>query len=226
MIVDENTKIYVGDTKIGVIYQGDDLLRDGYIPLEYIETNGYSYIDTNFVITKGMQFELDMMFSVINEQSLLGAVDFSSGIRRSHLACYNWYEGPWQLGIGAYNDYPADFYPQPNIKYNLKGSTIPNEVYLDINDTRYVNATTSYIFRTPLNCWVGAVNGLVLFDQIPKILQGRIYKCKIYDENKILIRDYRPYYSTKEQKAGLYDILHNVFYTSATAVDFISGPYL
>ena len=71
-----------------------------------------------------------------------------------------------------------------------------------------------------MKCYLGAVNGL----DLQKKLRGRIYSCKMYDQNEVLVRDYVPCYRKSDGKSGMYDLVNDVFYSSATNTDFNLGP--
>lgn len=54
-------------------------------------------------------------------------------------------------------------------------------------------------------------------------LVGQCFSIKIYDEG-VLVEDYVPCYRKSDNKAGLYEIIGNNFYTSAGSGNFTAGP--
>ena len=71
-----------------------------------------------------------------------------------------------------------------------------------------------------MSCYLGATYGL----DMNKKFCGNIYSCQMYDENEVLVRDFVPCYRKADNKSGMYDLVNDVFYTSATSTDFDVGP--
>ena len=55
------------------------------------------------------------------------------------------------------------------------------------------------------------------------VAKATIYSFKIFDQNDILLRDFRPAKRTADGEVGMYDKVGNKFYTSQTASKFIGG---
>ena len=51
----------------------------------------------------------------------------------------------------------------------------------------------------------------------------RIYNCKFYEANDVLVRNFVPCYRKLDKVAGLYDIVNGVFYTNAGTGEFVVG---
>ena len=191
-------------------------LPSEYQEVQYISTDNNSYIDTNFTITTGLKFNLDILLSTVNEQYIFGAVYLGSPVLRSHLACFN--NGGYQFGLGAREDLWTNYFPTDNTRYKIEASTISGDNYIKINNVLYVSGTYSYSFN--MRCYLGATYGL----DMNKKFRGNIYSCQMYDENEVLIRDFVPCYRKNDNKSGMYDLVNDVFYTSATSTDFDVGP--
>jgi len=190
-------------------------LPDEYQEVKYVSANNNAYIKTGFTITTGMKFNLDMMFTGIAEEYIIGAVQLSGQVIRSHLACFN--NGGYQFGLGAKEDIWTNLFPNANTRYDIEASTISGNNYIKINGVNYGTGTYSYTLN--MECYLGATNGLSLSSK----LRGNIYSCKIYDENEVLVRDFVPCYRKADNKTGLYDLVNDAFYTSETGTDFGKG---
>ena len=103
-----------------------------------------------------------------------------------------------------------------NTEYEISSNknilTINNKVY---NTATYASFSASY----NMTLMASTVGGTGLANY----LNGRMYYCKIYD-NDLLIRDLVPCYRKSDNKPGLYDIVNNVFYTNAGTGEFAVGP--
>ena len=197
--------------------QSSNRLPSEYQEVEYIQANNNAYIKTGFLITNGIKFKYVISLSTINEQYLLGAVKRTSPIKRSHLACYN--NGGYQFNLGAKEDIWTNFNPVVNTKYTIEASTKSGNNYINIDGVSYGTGTYVYTLSS-LECYVGAVNGL----DINKKIRGNIYLCEIYDGDFNLVRNLIPCYRKSDNKTGMYDLVNDTFYTSATETDFTAGP--
>jgi len=190
-------------------------LPSEYQEVEYITGVRYGYINTGFDITDGYKFELDISFNELSTQYIIGAVDFSYPITRSHLACFD--NGGFQFGLGAKEDIWTGLYIQTNTRYKIEASTTSGDNYIKVNGTLYGQGTYTYSLNN-YRCYLLSTNGM----SSGEAFNGNMYSCKIYDNNDVLIRDFIPCYRKSDNKVGMYDIVNNVFYTSE-GNDFTKG---
>lgn len=176
-------------------YIEDQELPIGYTKCEYIESEGYQYIDTNLVVNKSdnKKMHLTVLFTNDAYGGANGYMQFKSGI------CIN------------------------------KKATISVE-YVNNVEKIYVDGVLS-----STDDWTSRYSGsnvrLGLFklgeegnkwhDQAPQI--GKLYSCQIYD-NGSLVRDYIPC-QDMYGVYGLYDLVNNKFYQSASLYGF-SGKWI
>lgn len=111
----------------------------------------------------------------------------------------------------SYDSNPITYDYHQLTRYEFSGDVF----YADINNHNFDKEN----YPTP-NCSLTlfAVNTSGVVD--PRRAVGRLYACKIYD-NEVLIRDYVPY--IYKGKVGLYDKVNDT-YTFSSADNFIAGP--
>ena len=220
MIVDENTKIYVGDTKIKKVYQGNtDISPLPYTELEYIESTGAQYINTNFVANGGMVVEYAVSYS---NRNCMGYIVGSHSLRDPYGRNGGYYNGvyanAWELGYGDYYPHYYNMGVQLNQKYQVEFSTIVGNAYLKVNNaiilTDSRNTTISdqsvYFFT----------NSLSLYEGSP-CTEARLYSCKIWNANGVLVRDFIPVLD-KNNIPCLWDKEEKFYYNAGTG-QFLYG---
>ena len=203
MIVDENTKICVGDTGISHVYQGDTQIYSSYpyTKLEYIKCNTRGpYIDTG-VIVNGIDISFQYDGNFETENSLFGARDTESSRRFGMLTQpdNNFHLMPPGINFGKCKN---------GQKQHLTMGAYFNWV-ITIDDESMVCTDTSW--SSTKNCWLFRENTGVT-------RQGwniRLYYCKLY-YNNTLVRDFIPVLDPSGIPC-LYDyVSKNYFYNNGT----------
>lgn len=187
---------------------GPSRLPDEYEEATYIRSNGTQYIDTGFIGNQDTR-------TIIKYQSadnVAGQFIFGARTESNSNAYF----------ISADN---TDFYfgYDGNSTYTRSVNTNVHTVDLNKNvlvfDGATVQTFTKQNFTTPNNLLLfGSYNG-------GSVVIGKttsIYSCSIYD-NDTLVRDFVPCYRKADFKAGMYDIVNNVFYDNAGTGDFAVG---
>ena len=174
-----------------------------YEEVEYIESTGTQYIDTNYTPVQGD----DLEFKNVTINNFNGAL-FSAGIESYQLIL---------LGLGSVCYYK---YFQTGNAVASSFSTITNGNIKVLNGNLYINnvlkAEADYggAVDTTLNIFRRANNTSNLIGKIGEI---------IISNNGIIKRDFIPCYRKSDNVAGLYDLVNNVFYTNQGTGNFIVG---
>ena len=179
--------------------------QNEYTRLEYIESTGTQYIDTEFKPNQ-------------DTRVILSAYNLSSSS--------GWTFGTWESA--STNQYAFSCLSTYSFRYgttNVQLTTVPvGELRVDFNKNNYsLNETSgslsSQTFSCPYSIYLCAINaaGSVSSGKFT----GRIYSCKIYD-NGTLVRDYTPAINSSGI-AGLYDAINNTFVSSKSSEEFIAG---
>ena len=200
-----NYKVYGNSTQA--------ILPDQYQQVEYLESTGTQYIDTEFKPNNNTKIELTTkIISTIGEYtSFYGArtanteqfYAFINNTSRSFLIRYN------TLDSGAITTIQNDT--------NITIIQDKNKVYINGN-LLYTFSTST--FNSPYNMYLFRVNNSNA-SQYPALI--KMYNFKIWD-NDVLIRNFIPCIRNSDNVAGMYDTVNQVFYTNAGTGTFTKGP--
>lgn len=211
-------KLYKGTTQIVKRYKGTQLIYSAlpseFQEVEYIESSGTQYIDTNFVPTLNSEIFVKFNYgtAISSNQMLFGSKSYSS----HYYQCFKGSNDRFSIAFGCSsssdftNLYSTDYY---NLDVELK----VNNSGFSINNTLYSwSVTPSEIGYSTLSIFARHYETYDLFGSY------KLYSFKIYDNN-ILVRDFVPCYRKADNVAGLYDLVNGVFYTNAGTGTFIVG---
>lgn len=186
-------------------------LPSGYIELEYIESTGTQYIDTEFKPNQNTR--------IISEIELVETPDVVVGIFGARKA---WNEKNYSLSCTTTPSYRSDY--NTLISQNFSGNILQEKITVDKNKnvTTIGTQTLSYSsssFQCEQNlmifCW--NQNGTpVSFSKI------KLYSFKLYDNDELIL-DLIPC-KTNTGAIGLYNIINNLFYANPASESLIAGP--
>ena len=195
-------------------------LPNRYKRLEYIQSTGTQYINTNLSMTSGFRAEIDIKFTSLASSKLsciIGAHNDSSPYGRNFLAAQT---SLFQIGMG--DGYYNCGSPTTGEKYHIDFSNVYGNAYCKINGigqtlSEAATGTNSYSVNT---LYLLAVHGGEYWFQK---VSGNTYYCKIYSTEGTLVRDYIPCQTTFGE-IGLWDDVNGVFYGNAGTGTFTAGP--
>ena len=221
--LDDNEKEYAQSINVR---EKNKLLPDEYQQVEYIESTGTQYIDTNF---KGNQDTKITCESVISDefksgyyQGLFGATDVnvSTELNRNVIHMHR---------ASASNLIIMAAYGSKIKIIGFSGDITKKHIYeLDKNIYKIDN---EIIYSYPMQTFMCTQNINIFRDnnsymQDKRYCNMKLYSFKIYD-NESLIRNFIPCYRNTDNIIGLYDTVEGKFYTNQgdkTKGDFIPGP--
>lgn len=194
--------LYYGDKAISKAYLGDKLVYQAGKPifLDYIITDGNSYIDTGYLPSANTYVEYTY--------GDLKGTDLYSGLFGSRLDTasypYNIFVIGYRLRIdyGAYNETYTEF--KANTKYTIRAGN--GEVY--INDELVKSYTDSNTGTSPYPMYLGNFNNAGT--PYARGTAQRIHPCTIY-ENGVLVRDFKPCIAPNGQVA-MYDEVNKKYH--------------
>ena len=190
-----------------------------YTQLEYIESSGTQYIDTDISAPNGFKAILDWMFTDFsgdNNKTVLGSEDSASP-----WAC-NWLQkrggSDYYWTLGAYIVLGSSTVISANTRYSIDMSTAKGDSYLKVDGNSIITETNSsdrssnslYIFA---NNKAGTAGDLSL---------ARLYSCKIIKDDET-VRNYIPAKRNSDGVVGLYDLISKTFFTNAGTGTFTAG---
>ena len=189
---------------------------DNYTQIEYIESTGTQYIDTNFVANGGMIAEyLAEYVSNQNSNIIVGSCSINEPYGRNY-GSYVFSNNQWELGYG-------DYWPGSattvyiNQKYKVKFSTIIGNAYMYLDDIKIVEDSQN---TTISNTNVMIFNNQYDINRNSNTARAKIYYCKIWDSNNNLVRNFIPCIRKADGKPGLYDTVGMQFYTNQGSGEF------
>lgn len=200
-----------GNKKSLYLQTAASILPDEYQEVEYIESTGTQWIDTNILINSDTNIEYDLSFKIKlqnNRVGIIGVEDF-------------WYNS---LSINAFsNGFVFANSQYPNRMINYKDIALDTVYKVKVNKEEiFVNGNAGISLpdtNTPFS------NKYVL---MPHRIAGgtrissQYYYVKIIIDN-VLVRDFIPCYRKSDNVIGMYDLVSNQFFTNQGTGDFIVG---
>lgn len=183
-----------------------------YIELQYIQSSGTQYIDTEYKPNNNTRVQC--RFELLESGRAYGI--FGSRIAYQNTA--------FDLFANGQN---SSKYFQDDYGSNVNAPMASTLGIYEIDKNKNVTNINGNIYTFPSSTFQSNYNMYILGintagstnNQLGSL---KIYSCQIYD-NGTLIRDFVPC-KTVEGTVGLYDIVNQVFYTNAGTGSFIAGP--
>ena len=207
------TKRFLTNSRTGSLTKGPDVISDEYVALQYIESDGTQYIDTNF--TPNQDTKVLMNINVVNPEycRLYGAYSGASWTSDSYGAYFNAYGNTFWVNYNSDTNIP-DFGITQGVKCKIYQDK--NKFYVD--DVLKGTLTEQNSFSPNTTMYIMALN------RSGESRKGefRLYDFKIWD-NDTLVRDLVPCYRVSDGEIGMYDKVNKVFYENAGTGTFIKG---
>ena len=185
------------------------ILPSGYQQVEYIETTGTQYIDTEFCLTTNSSYEISFeLTSTAHAQGIMGVRNGQNDTTCQITS--------WQGNIMVQHS-PDDLLGNvASIPVDTNRHTVKNaQGAQTIDGVKLADDSISNDSALPL--YIGARNGVLM------CASAKYYSMKIWDSGA-LVRDYIPCYRTNDSVVGMFDIANGRFYTNSGEGDFTKGP--
>ena len=188
--------------------------------LEYIQSSGTQYIDTNVSAPEGFRITCDVEFTSLPNtlNMLFGSHDAASPYYRNFLAATN--TGKWEIGAYNHTDFGS---VSINTKYSIDVCTISGAIGCSINGIDQIvdSSIAASTIRSSRTIYVFGLNytdGL-----LPSNM--KLYGLKMYRDadGSNLVRDFIPA-KLSDGTLGLYDKLHGLLYINVGSGVFTAGP--
>lgn len=218
--------LYLGERKIGKACLGDTLvymegkpsrLPEGYIEVEYIQSNGTQYIDTKLKVNIQLKIIMDVeplsSGSATNKYFINSAyVTSSSGYAFRVIWNNN--------GVQAMMGYNSSLtYTTVNSDKTLRRMGIEMDVS---NKTVTVDNKIITFSSNTISSSLSTLKLLSAGSATSNMLSAKLYSCQIYTGDS-LAADYVPCIDPNGD-VGLYDLVNAGFYKSAVTGQFTPGP--
>jgi len=198
----------------------DIFLPPEYQRVEYIKSTGTQYIDTGYVNSNDYnpyKIEVDFQYDTIPTETtvIFGTAQNTSNVNPLIIGARA--SGEYWFGHYGSTGSSVGFGTIDTNRHQIK--YIFNEgVYLD----NVLQTTTVSQAKTSSN----SGKNIGLFARIRGTTPAsygsfRLYSCKFYERNNIIVRNFVPCYRKSDNVAGLYDVVNNEFYTNAGTGNFV-----
>lgn len=180
-------------------------IPEEYQTVEYIESNGDTYIDTELYGHSNMSCEIEASFnSLPNDGCLIGCRNSRNTDTRLYF--FHYFNGV-KLG---YENYFGSGDLLVNTKYNLKSKLYTNDQQLLINDENVISNNNNNYLNTHTSLHIFGMN---VKDENTNALKvnAKVYFCKIW-ENGLIVRYFLPVYNKITNEIGLFDIVNQKFH--------------
>lgn len=182
------------------------------IALDYIESTGTQFIDTEFIPDSNTRVVMDFDLTTVTSEGWAALFATRTDNSKNAFGIYS------NSAFTSVYDTFGTLYLQP--KVSLKGRhVIDKNKNVTMLDDAVINTfgTSTFVGDASLRLlWESSATPQYDYPFI-----GKLYSCKIYD-NDTLIRDYIPVLDSNNTPC-LYDKVHGVFYYNQGTGDFVAG---
>ncbi len=195
------------------------LVPAGYTPVEYIESNGYQYIDTGIKGHMDYTYELDFQQKNANQYRNWGVLNQSSYVGQNMSFTY---VGGWGIRWDARQG-GQSVVSLPSIdtsRHTLR--IVDGEAYFDgVDKGRSEGHDSSFVFN--YNLFLGTANPAGTTPT--SNANSKYYSYRVWDANGNLIQNFIPARQDSDNKVGMYDTVSGRFFPSVPAnTNFAAGP--
>jgi hypothetical protein len=194
-------------------------LPNGYIPLQYIQSSGTQFINTNHLATQNTRtiFDYEYLNSSASWAGLFGSdnnptnnnMGYGLFLNGTTYSCYvsnHTSGGCWNQQVGTWTQ------NQRTVLNFTHNKLIINSTAYNLKTTTFTTSLVPmYLFsfrRSSGNAGVSSI---------------RLYGCQIW-EGDALVRNFIPAKRAKDSVLGLYDTVNGIFYTNTGSGSFVAGP--
>lgn len=185
-------------------------LISSYERIEYIESNGSSYIDTGIYGSDSLDIEISL--SSIGRNTVFFLISRESNLKRTYGVAFEQVKS--KLRFDYYNNINyLGVFVNKRVTIRKSGLVIyvNNVARLGLSGNKFTTPSTLLMFGILQN---GAVNS--------SPAGSKIYFLKM-KENGMLVRDFIPVKRKSDGVIGMYDLVGRKFYTSPNGVAFTGG---
>ena len=197
-LYDTINDVFYTNNGTGTFLKGDDIIKlpSAYQRVEYIESTGTQYIDTNYTPNQNTK-----AYTKFNSNTLQSGLYSSS----NKFTAYINSNGNWRFGSTT-----VRINPSIGVLY----TSVQDKTGVIINETdvyNYDDTVTDFTSTATLRLMFNSTG-----------FNGKIYEFKLYD-NDILVRNFIPCYRKSDNVAGMYDIVSGKFFTNDGTGSFAVG---
>lgn len=197
-------------------FAADVSLPSDLVQVEYLESTGKQYIDTEFKPNQNTRIVFTAKLTETSSTNWWYGVRKASAVDAFGLMTRNTTSTVTWFGTQSKTTTVPNFKEKVTVDQNKRLTSIsyPDGTVVEITN----NAST---FTSAYNLFLCNIS--LAGSSSSSSFIGEIYSCQIYDDG-VLVRDFIPCYRKTDSVAGLYDLVTNTFYTNAGTGEFLVGP--
>ena len=235
-----NTSIYVGEylingsntmtvkAFISFNKESDAITEDielTYVFVDYIESTGNQYIDTQYSPTNNNTVEIDSQYtSTYTMFNCDWGIDINTSTGYTRFMGMLYRGSSTSLGVFDALESASNVDPSSRnlYKYEINFSNKTYSFYQN-NVLKNTYTKTSISSRPITTTFIFCCNDNASNQPLSITYSTmKLYSFKIYSEG-VLVRDFKPCYRSTDKVVGLLDIVNNVFYVSPNGIPFLIG---
>lgn len=193
----------------------DDYIYNGYdhTEIEYIETTGTQYIDTEYLANNTTKFETKIKIET-KPNNIVAIFGGRTSIT----------ENTYTIWLNVNGFMRWDYTASSTSQINEGNLVVGDNLVIKDGKRNYINnvelsSNSEWVFNCEYNAFLFGLNNCGNFSNGSSV---KMYYAKIYDNNN-LIRDYVPVID-KNNIVCLYDKVEGKYYYNKGVEDFIAGP--
>lgn len=189
------------------------ILPRGYRQVEYIESTGTQWLDTEFIPNGDTRVEADFQLTKVKASFIFGSRVGST------TRTYTFNVSSSGDFVSGYNDRANAVIAKADTERHIVDKRHRTTWFDGVYCGQYEKAT----FECPNSLEIFACYNNGTKGYLPA--EMKLYSCKIYTGviDGILERDFIPCYRKADRVAGLYDIVNDKFYTNQGTGEFLIG---
>jgi len=216
-----------GESKRTITIDGVEyVVPDGYTLLEYIQSSGTQYIDTNVIPTgsTGIKMRISVpQFYGGSDKVICGSANGSDRVRNSQFTLDLWNSGVYcPFGTWAATTHKLIVANDADTVYNFELNYL-NSGYVRRDSTEGAIPTYSGTWTSP-SIYLCAANCNGTVSSSSGNLPIKLYRAELTDANN-LVRNFIPA-KNSSNVLGMYDLVSGQFFTNAGTGTFTAGPEL
>ena len=184
---------------------------ENYDRLDYLQSTGTQYIDTDIKAQGSLRIDADFKFNELGDGALFG------GRNTNYTNYFIFASDPSNNLISSYNQEINNVGSTDLLRHTVskrKGTTyIDNVSKATVTDSDFVSSSNVFIYARSHG---GTAQALC---------KANIYSLKIY-ENDVLVRNFIPAKRKTDNVLGLFDIVYQTFYTNSGSGTFYYGEVI
>lgn len=191
-----------------------------YQEVEYLESTGVEYIDTEIIADDTTGFFVDgrKKIGTATDDVIIGSRSGSNSRFWADIGRSGAYNNRFLLGWNGYHNTNINIGTNRfsiSVNYNNDRKVYVNEVENEVG----TNALTTSLYVQTVSIYLFAANNQ---GSVSNAINGQIFACRI-TRGSVLLADFIPCYRKSDSKPGMYDLVSGTFFVNQGTGEFAVG---